>query len=837
MNKPLIIVESPAKARTIEKYLSNEYEVFACVGHIKDLPRKELAVDVENEFAATFVAMEGKEDIIKTIKKKSTKAPEVILATDPDREGEAIAAHIAEEIVNESVSRVQFTEITKEGIIEGMENRHEIDTFLVNAQYTRRVIDRLVGYKLSRLLWSTLQKTMSFVKGSLSAGRVQSAALKMIVDRERLRAIFKSATFYDLKAELENDALEGFNADMITLDGKRLAASKDFDSNTGELKKDNVLLLSSSQATALAEELQNGPWIVSSVEEKPQTSNPYAPFTTSTLQQEASRKIRFSARKTMRMAQRLYEAGFITYMRTDSIQLSQEALTGARKVIKDRYGDEFLPDKPIMYKSKVKNAQEAHEAIRPAGVTFNDVKTVSAKAGSDEGKLYDLIWKRTVASQMKPAKLKRTTVDIENQNTVFRARGRVILFPGYMRAYVEGSDNPDGKLADRERFLPEMKEGQRLGCKNLTPEEHNTKPPARFTEASVIKEMEKQGIGRPSTWASIIGRIQEKKYIHNKKGSLVPSFLAVAVTQLLENHFSSLVDSQFTSKMEDELDSISRGDSDPLPFMNSFYFGNDEKPGLEKMLEDEIDIRKACTVLIANGSVEEIVIRVGNYGPYLEQGEERRNIPTEFSLGDISVQKAMEILAKDASQTQLLGVDNESGQSIYLKEGPYGPYVQLGDSKTRKSLPRGTEKEDVDLELASKLLSMPRLLGTHPETGDEIRADFGRYGPYLKVGDKNVKLPHPHDPLIVTLEAAVDVIKNRNKPSSELKTLGKHPDSGEAITLKDGRYGPYVSDGKFNASLPKDISPDDVDLDTAVSLINDRRAKGPAKKRKRRKKK
>lgn len=837
MNKPLIIVESPAKARTIEKYLSNEFEVFACVGHIKDLPRKELAVDVDNDFAATFVAMEGKEDVIKAIKKKSTKAPEVILATDPDREGEAIAAHIAEEIVNKSVSRVQFTEITKEGIMEGMNQRHEIDKFLVNAQYTRRVIDRLVGYKLSRLLWSTLQKTMSFVKGSLSAGRVQSAALKMIVDRERLRALFKSATYYDLQAELETDTFENFNADMIRLDGKRLAASKDFDSNSGKLKKDNVLLLSSSQARALAEELQNGPWMVSNIEEKPQTSNPYAPFTTSTMQQEASRKIRFSARKTMRMAQRLYEAGFITYMRTDSIQLSNEALTGARKVIKDRYGDEFLPDKPVKYKSKVKNAQEAHEAIRPSGINFTDVKTVSAKVGSDEGKLYDLIWKRTVASQMKPAKLKRTIVDIENQNTVFRARGRVILFPGYMRAYVEGSDNPDGKLADRERFLPTMKEGQRLGCKKLTPEEHNTKPPARFTEASVIKEMEKQGIGRPSTWASIIGRIQEKEYIHNKKGSLVPTFLAVAVTQLLENHFSSLVDSQFTSKMEDELDSISRGDSDPLPFMNGFYFGNDENPGLEKMLENEIDIRKACTVLIANGSVEEIVIRVGNYGPYLEQGEERRNIPAEFSMGDISIEKALEILAKDASQTQLLGVDNESGQSIYLKEGPYGPYVQLGDSKTRKSLPRGTEKENVDLELAIKLLSMPRLLGTHPETGDEIRVDFGRYGPYLKVGDKNVKLPHPHDPLIVTLDAAVDVIKNRNKPSSDLKTLGKHPDTGEAITLKDGRYGPYVSDGKFNASLPKDISPDDVDLETAVSLINDRRAKGPAKKRRRRKKK
>lgn len=836
MDKPLIIVESPAKARTIEKYLSNEYDVFACVGHIKDLPRKELAVDVEKDFAAKFVVMEGKEDIVKKIKEKSAKAPEVILATDPDREGEAIAAHIVEEIVSDSVSRVQFTEITKEGIIEGMKQRHDVDLDLVNAQYTRRIIDRLVGYKLSRLLWSTLQKTMSFVKESLSAGRVQSVALKMIVDRERLRAIFKSATYYDLEAELETDALENFNAELITIAGKRLALGKDFDSNTGKLKKDNALLLSSSQATALVQELQNGPWVVSSVEEKPQTSNPYAPFITSTLQQEASRKLRFSAQKTMRTAQRLYEAGFITYMRTDSIQLSQEALTGARKVIKDHYGDEFLPDKPVMYKSKVKNAQEAHEAIRPAGIVFAEVKTVSVKMGSNEGKLYDLIWKRAVASQMKPAKLKRTVVNIENQNTVFRARGRVILFPGYMRVYVEGSDDPDGKLADREKFLPKMKKDQRLVCKNLTPEEHITKPPARFTEASVIKEMEKQGIGRPSTWASIIGRIQKKDYVRNQKSSLIPTFLAVAVTQLLENHFSSIVDSQFTSKMEDELDSISRGESEPQPFMHGFYFGSDDTPGLHQMLEDEIDIRKACTILITNGSVEEIVIRIGNYGPYLQQGEERRNIPGEFSLGDISVEKAMEILANDSSQTQLLGVDDISGQSIYLKEGPYGPYVQLGDTKTRKSLPKGTEKENVDLDLAIQLLSFPRLLGMHPDTGDEIRADFGRYGPYLKVGEKNVKLPHPHDPLKVILETAVDIINNRNKPSSALKTLGNHPETSEAIVVKDGRYGPYVSDGKVNASLPKDVSPDEIDLETAVNLINDRRTKGPTKRWGRKKK-
>ncbi len=836
MSKPLIIVESPAKARTIEKYLSNEYDVYACVGHVKDLPRKELGVDVDNEFAATFVIMEGKEDIIDSIKKKSTSAPEVILATDPDREGEAIAAHLAEEVSNNSISRVQFTEITKEGIIEGMEQRHEVDQDLVNAQYTRRVIDRLVGYKLSRLLWSTLQKTMSFVKETLSAGRVQSAALKMIVDRERLRAKFVSSNYYDLKAKLETDGLEKFEANLITLEGKPLAASKDFDKATGELIKKDVLILSDSQAKTLAEELLNGPWVIKNIEEKPQTSNPYAPFITSTLQQEAARKLRFSARQTMRLAQRLYESGYITYMRTDSIQLSQEALDGARNVIKEKYGSEYLPDKPVIYKSKVKNAQEAHEAIRPAGIVFADRKTVTSKLGEDEGNLYDIIWKRTVASQMKPAKLKRTTVDIENQNSIFRARGRVILFPGYMRVYVEGTDKRDGKLADRERILPDLIKKQRLVCKDLSPKEHNTKPPARFTEASVIKEMEKQGIGRPSTWAGIVGRIREKDYIRNQKGSLVPTFLAVSVTQLLENHFESLVDSQFTANLENTLDEISRGETDPLPIMNSFYFGSNGTPGLEKMLEEKIDIRKACTIPIANGQEDAIVIRVGNYGPYLEQGEERRNIPSELSMGDISLEKAIELLSKDPSQSQILGVDDETGQSILLKEGPYGPYVQLGDTKTRKSLPRGTEKENVDLELAQLLLTLPRLLGKHPESGDEVRADFGRYGPYLKVGDKNIKLPHPHDPLFVTLETALEVIKNRNKPSSELKTLGIHPDTAEEILLKDGRYGPYVSDGKFNAALPKNVSPADIELNTAVELINARREKGPAK-RKRRKKK
>ncbi len=827
MGKPLIIVESPAKARTIKTYLRNEYDVFACIGHIKDLPRKELGVDVDKGFVANFVIMDGKKDIIKTIKQKSAAAPEVILATDPDREGEAIAAHLAEEVNNSAISRVQFTEITKEGIMVGMEQRHEVDQDLVNAQYTRRVIDRLVGYKLSRLLWSTLQKTMNFVKGSLSAGRVQSAALKMIVDRERLRAKFESTTYYDLLAKLETEDRTGFNANLISLDGKRLVTSKDFEKETGTLKNRTVLLLSKAQATTLIQEIQNGPWIIKSIAEKPQTSNPYAPFTTSTLQQEAARKINMSARKTMGVAQRLYEAGFITYMRTDSIQLSQEALAGARQIIKDKYGSEYLPDKPIFYKNKVKNAQEAHEAIRPAGNTFADRVAVSKKLGTNELKLYDLIWKRTIASQMKSAKLRRTIVDIENQKTMFRAQGRVILFPGYMRAYVEGSDDPEGKLADRERFLPELKVGQRLTCKQLKVAEHNTNPPPRFTEASIIKEMETQGIGRPSTWASIIGRLREKEYILNQKGILVPTFLSVAVTQFLENHFKAYVNTQFTASMEDGLDAISRGEIEPLPFMTDFYFGNDNTPGLEKMLAGEIDIRKACSVIVSDGSAEEeIVIRVGNYGPYLQQGAVQHGIPSVLALGDITLKKATELLTQDTSQSTALGLDKQTGTIIYLKDGPYSLYVQLGDSKIRKSVPKGTARADVDLKLAKQLLALPRLLGTHPDTNDEIYADFGRYGPYLIVGGETLKLPRPHDPLMVTLETAVAILAQRNKRNSGFfKTLGVHSETGATITMKHGRYGPYVTDGKINAALPKAKAPDEIDLEQALELIKERRRK------------
>lgn len=836
MNKPLIIVESPAKAKTIEKYLSNEYDVFACVGHVKDLPKKELGVDVDNNFTAKFVIMEGKEDIMAHIRKKSAKAREVILATDPDREGEAIAAHLAEEISNPLVSRVQFTEITKEGINEGMAHRQQIDTNLVNAQNTRRKIDRLVGYKLSRLLWSTLQKTLRFVNDALSAGRVQSAALKMIVDRERLRRAFVSTPYYNLTAGLETDAMEGFEAELIALDEKKLAASKDFDSATGALINQQALILTESQVKALALEIINGPWIVKSVEEKPQTSRPYPPFITSTLQQEAARKLRFSARKAMSLAQRLYEAGFITYMRTDSIQLSNEALQGARKAIVENFGKEFLPEQPVVYENKVKNAQEAHEAIRPAGSAFAHKTTVISNLGEDEGKLYDLIWKRTLASQMKPAKLKSTIVDIQNQNTLFRARGRVILFPGYMKAYVESSDEQGDALKERESILPDLQTGQRLTCKDLSPTEHRTKAPARYTEASIIKEMEKQGIGRPSTWASIIERIREKDYIQNQKGALVPTFLAVSVTQLLENHFYSLVDSKFTANLEDQLDEISRGETDSLPIMNMFYFGDDLTPGLHQMLNEKIDIRKACMIPISSNGDDNIVIRLGKFGPYLEEGTARKNIPTDIFLGDISLEKAREILAQDKPKPNTLGIDEKTGMPVNLMHGRFGHYVQLGDSKTRKPLPKNIEPQNMDLATALNLLSLPRILGHHPETDAEIRVDFGRFGPYLINGNKNIKLPPPHNPLNITLETALQVISNRNKPSSVVKELGIEPESGNPIQLKDGRYGPYVTDGKVNAAIPKNTNADELSLDEAINLIKIRMEKGPSKRRRRRKK-
>ena len=642
---------------------------------------------------------------MKDFKSLSEKTNKVVIATDPDREGEAIAAHIASEVEPDKVSRVQFTEITKEGIQEGMDAPHPINKDMVNARTARRIIDRLVGYKVSRVLWSCLKKNMKFVEVSLSAGRVQSAALRIIVKRERLRQVFHSANYYDLKATFKVGE-NSFSATLIRLDNKKIATGKDFDPNSGNLKNPDVLLLSKSQADELVKELKEGIFKISNIEEKIKNSNPKPPFTTSTLQQEAARKLRSSARKTMRTAQRLYEQGFITYMRTDSTMLSAEGINGARNQISSKFGEEYLPEQARVYSTKVKNAQEAHEAIRPAGVKFTNVDQVKNSIDEDAAKLYDLILKRTLASQMKSAKLKQISVNIENQRSDFRANGKVILFPGYMAAYVESTDKRNGIAEDQETILPDIKEKENLNCTELESQEHSTKPPARFTEASLVKELEAQGIGRPSTFANIIDTIVYRTYVIRERGKLTPTFLGVAVTQLLENHFTDLVDTEFTANMEDGLDAISRGEKDSIPFMKNFYFGSESQTGLEAMLEDKVDIGKACSVQFKNEG-DEIEIRVGQYGPFIQQGEIRKSIPSNVYLGDLNVEKALEIINQEINEDKELGTDLESGEKILLKNGPYGPYVQLGETNKRKAIPKGTNLSEVDLGLALKLIALP----------------------------------------------------------------------------------------------------------------------------------
>lgn len=832
--KPLLIVESPAKAKTISTYLGGKYHVLASVGHVKDLPRKELGVDVDNDFSIVELVLPDKKAFIKELKSLAKTAPEIVIATDPDREGEAIAAHIISEIKNKNISRVQFTEITQAGVNAGMSSPMPLDQNLVEAQRTRRIIDRLIGYKVSPVLWSTLKKNMKFVEVNLSAGRVQSAALKITVDQERLRAAFKTAGYYDLKAELSVQG-QTFPSILRYLDGKRLANGKDFDPDTGLLKTDSSLLLTQPQALSLEEELKPGPWIVAEITEKIKVERPRPPFTTSTLQQEAARKLRFPARKTMRTAQQLYEAGFITYMRTDSTNLSTEAINGARYEIETGFSAEYLPEKPVFYTKKVKNAQEAHEAIRPAGRRFKPVNKVTGALGQDASNLYDLIWKRTLASQMKPARVKQITADINNQKATFRATGRVIIFPGYRAVYIEGTDDQEQKTAGKERFLPELKTGQRLDCDALKAEQHFTQPPPRFTEASLVKKMESLGIGRPSTFANIIETIQRRTYVINKKGILTPTFLGFAVTQLLENHFEELVDSQFTARMEDGLDAISLGEKESIPFISKFYFGTEEQIGLEKMLEDKVDIAKACTIPVKSDQSEPINVRIGRYGPYILQGETRRNIASTLAPGDVNQDFALEVLAKPENEESLLGLDEKTNESIFLKNGPFGPYVQRGDSKTRKSIPPGTAPEDINLDLAKKLLALPRLIGLDPDSGDPISADFGRYGPYLKIGTKNKSLSPSDSPLEITLFRALEIISQKKSEPTVILDLGEHPETKENLAVKSGRYGPYVTDGKINASIPKDINPEELRLETAVELIDKRRAAGPRKKQRRKK--
>ena len=836
-NKPLLIVESPTKVKTIQQYLGKDYDVISCVGHVKDLPRKELGIDIENEFKIALTVLPDKKKFITELRKKSKTAERVMIATDPDREGEAIAAHLASEVPEEKMERVQFTEITKAGIADGIKKIRDINHNLVSAQTARRVIDRLVGYKVSPVLWATLQSNMKFVSTNLSAGRVQSAAVKIIVDRDRLRANFSRTKFFDLKVELsKTDSKKTFSANLFKLEGKKIATSNDFNSHTGEIKTNDVTLLSENEANQLCKELTSESWSIIDINEKPRTSNPKPPFTTSTLQQEAARKLRSSARQTMSTAQRLYENGFITYMRTDSTHLSDEAIEGARKIIQNNFGPEYLPDSPKQYKSKVKNIQEAHEAIRPAHKNFVSIKKVEQSLGEESSKLYELIWKRTIASQMKSAKLKQTSIIINVKNAEFKATGQVILFPGYMKAYVEGKDNPNKDLENKEKILPVLEKKDTLTCLSLEAVSHNTKPPARYTEASLVKALEENGIGRPSTFASILATIVKREYVNRKSGKLSPTFLGLAVTQLLENHFTNLVSKEFTAKMEDGLDEISRGEQQSTPFMHNFYQGGGRFQGLEKMLKEKVDIPLACTIPLPAEMKEDTEGRIGRFGPYLRRGEDTRSIPEEIYVGDLTLEKIEELFQTEVKEDEPIGSDPESGESIWLKKGPYGYYVQLGETKKRKGIPKGFSLSDVDLSYALKLLSLPREIGKHPENGEVISADYGRFGPYIKCGKMNASLRGEETPLDIELPKALELLKNRNKKSSDLRNIGAHPETGEDLVVKDGRYGPYISDGKVNVALKGDLTPENITLEQAADLINQKRL-SPTKKRKKRKKK
>ena len=834
--RPLLIVESPSKARTIEQYLGGDYEVTASVGHVKDLPSNQLGVDIDDGFRIQLDVLPNRKQFITDLKKKAKNASRVLIATDPDREGEAIAGHLATEINHKSIERIEFTEITKDGISEAMNHIRSIDDNLVNAQSARRIIDRLVGYKISPVLWATLQKNMAFVQNSLSAGRVQSAAVKIIIDQDRLRAKFLKTTYFNLQADLAKNG-DGFNfkATLHSIDERRIASSNDFDSKTGKLKNETVLLLSEAKARKLVRELDKGSWQVINIEEKPRTSNPKPPFTTSTLQQEAARKLRMSAKRTMRIAQQLYENGFITYMRTDSTHLSEEAIAGARSVISKLYGKEYLPKKQNHYKTKVRNAQEAHEAIRPSHREFKNLEEVIGALGEETGRLYDLIWKRTVASQMVPAKLKQTAITIRNQKSDFRARGQVIIFPGYMRVYVEGQDNPELDLANKERVLPNLSIGDNLTCEKLEFLSHTTKPPARFTEASLVKNLELNGIGRPSTFASILDTIVKRGYVDRDRGKLTPTYLGLAVTQLLENHFTNLVDLKFTAKMEEGLDEISRGERESLPFISNFYHGGEKFAGLSKMLEEKVDIPKVCTIEIPEPIKDSTEGRIGKYGPYLRRGEETKSIPEKIYIGDLTLDVIENIFQQEEPSNDPIGKHPDTQESVWIKKGPYGFYVQLGDTKTRKSIPKEKSISDINLDYALELLALPRMIGKHPETDEPIMADYGRYGPYIKSGKQNASLRGPETPLDISLDKSIELLANRNKKSSELKIIGKHPETGEDLSLKEGRYGPYVSDGKINAALKNEYSPETITLEIAVELINKRRL-SPKKSRRRRKK-
>lgn len=872
MSKTLVIVESPTKAKTLRKYLGPDYLVESSVGHIRDLPGSaaevpakykklewaSLAVNVDDDFEPLYVIKPDAKARIKELKAKLKTCDALLLATDEDREGEAIAWHLMEVLQPECpVRRMVFHEITEGAILEALDETREINTDMVQAQETRRIIDRLYGYGVSPILWRK-------IRPKLSAGRVQSVAVGLLVDREKARIRFCEAQYWDLVATFRTPADEVFDANLVSLGGRRIATGKDFDADTGELKRDEVALLDGPAAAALAKALEKEPFEILSAEEKPFTKKPSPPFHTSTLQQEGNNRLRFEAKRTMRAAQRLYESGYITYMRTDSVALSQVALDMTRQEISAHYGDEYVPEKPRTYKNKVSNAQEAHEAIRPAGDRIAPVEEIRRQLGQDEAKVYELIWKRTMASQMMDARGRRMSLRVGNvggpdeEQAVFHAGGNVIDFPGYLRAYVEGADDPGQALADQEKILPAVKQGDPMSATELAAEEHKTSPPARLTEATLVRTLEESGIGRPSTYASIIDTIQRRDYTFKKGSALVPTFTAFAVTKLLQEHLTHLVDLSFTVGMESRLDAIAKGEENRIDYLKEFYFGTPET-GLKPLLEAgtaEIDPREVCSLHIGiDEEQREIILRVGRYGPFLQRGETTATVPDQTCPDEINVESATRLLEASEKGKEPMGQHPESGEPIFLKSGRYGPYVQMGvpddEAGTKPkmaSLLKGMQPEDVDLDTALLLLALPHKVG-EDEDKVEILAFNGRFGPYIKRGEDTRSLAPDDDLLTLSLKRALELLAQeptrrsyRTKPK-EIKSFKDVPAlEGGTILLLEGRWGPYVTDGVVNASLPKGSKPEDLEEGDALDLLERQRERkggrrAPKKKAAKKKKK
>jgi DNA topoisomerase-1 len=884
MAKPLVIVESPAKARTLERFLGNKYLVMASIGHIRDLPesakeipesiRKKpwsrMGVDVEGDFTPYYVVPAKKRPQVQKLKTALKDASEVLLATDPDREGESISWHLTQVLKPKvPVKRIEFHEVTEEAVKHAIKNARRVNDNLVRAQESRRILDRLYGYTLSPVLWRMVQT-------GLSAGRVQSVAVRLIVEREEARRAFRSAAFWDVEARLRGDGRD-FTATLVRVGGDRLATGKDFDPATGTLKSSGVRHLDEPSAHRIAQlAAEHLPWRVTGVDERPGTERPAPPFTTSTLTQEASRKLGFSTDRTMQIAQRLFQGieldtgeieGLITYHRTDSTSLSDKAITESARVIKDMFGAEYY-ESARRYSTKVKNAQEAHEAIRPTDFQLTPQR-LAGVLDSDDLKLYDLIWKRTMASQMPDARVRRTTVEFsaalpDGETAMFTASGKTIEFPGFRRAYVEGSDDPQAELEDQETLLPACRVGDlvsrddgaaKLVLVGLDPKRHETAPPARYTEAALIKELEQAGIGRPSTYASIIATIQQRGYVFRQGKALVPTFTAFAVTRLLREHFADYVDVGFTAEMEEDLDEISNGEREWVEFIRQFYRGDRKHMGLAQVVKNAEDVDYPVVDVGEDPESGQVIrVRIGRYGPFLQRAEggpgNTASLPEDVAPADLTVERALELLKAKAEGPRSLGLDPDTGQQVYLMTGRYGAYVQLGETPDkgtrgaekpkRASLPAGVTDDTLTLEKALQLLSLPRTLGTHPD-GQEVIASQGRFGPYVKHGDEYRSLEESDDVLTIELARALELLsapkRSRRRQTvarTVLKDLGAHPRSGAPLKVLAGRYGPYVTDGTTNASLPRGSDPAAISAEEAISLIDARAEAGPSPRRGRR---